>query len=58
MEEEYFIHKIRKLQTPGWKLTMPKKEPIPEKWNVLPSNPADPQSTHMILVGINNLQTD
>ena len=41
VEEEHFVHKIRKLQTPGWRAVMPKKEPVPENWNVLPTNPAD-----------------
>lgn len=37
---EHFIHRVRKLDTPGWRAIMTKKEPIPDEWNKLPSNPA------------------
>lgn len=41
LEGEQFSKEARQIKTPGWRAVRPKKQSLPEDWNVLPSNPCD-----------------
>ena len=41
LEGEQFSKEARQIKTQGWRAVRPKKQSLPEDWNVLPSNPCD-----------------
>ena len=40
-QNQDWIKEARHLTTPGWRAVRPKKQSLPDGWNVLPSNPCD-----------------
>ncbi len=41
LDGEQFIKEARTLKIPGWRAVRPKKQDLPDGWNVLPSNPCE-----------------